>query len=403
MRRFAILLLALCPALLAQSLADPGHLDAIREAFDFPQAAPSLECQFTPVRPALDFSFRFRTGYVMHTPLGQFHGKGRGWTVLLQVKPEAGEPTFLVHTFHLPDVPDTRLLSEAAGGFLVGEGKYRVQAVVDDDQHRGCRAQWNIEAKLDSAERKLTQAMPTGSVAEITSPPSSLPAAVPKLGRLTILLHAAPLSPRQSKLQARDVSMLVGSLSTLMKQLPARSMRLVVFNLEQQSVLLSKDGFTSADIDAVTKAANEIQLSMVDYKTLQNAGGSVGLLATLIRAELQASEPSDEVVFLGPLSRTRKPVAKDDFEKSPRGAPRIYYVQYLPLTRTPGGRLGSANAIPAGMGRAASFSPIPPIPDFTASDSIEQAVGRLKGDTIMVRTPADFANAIRRMTPTSLK
>jgi hypothetical protein len=399
MRRLAILLFAICPALLAQSLADPADIDTIREAFQSPQAGATLDCQFTPVRPALDFSFRFRTGYVLRTPLSQFRGKGRGWTVLLKVKPEAGEPTFLAHTFHLPDVPDTRLLNEAAGGFLVGAGKYRVQAVVDDDRRRVCRAQWNIEAKFDSAERRLMPAMLPGSVAEIASALPGPPAAVPKIGRLTILLHAAPLSPRLSKLQARDVSILVGSLSTLVNQLPARSVRLVVFNLEQQSVLLRKEGFTSAGIEDVSRAMDEIQLSMVDYKTLQNAGGSMGLLTTLIRAELQASEPSDEVVFLGPQARTRKPIPKDDFDKPASGAPRIFYLQFWPMPRTPGGRFGSGNGMPAGMARRASFSPIPPIPDFAISDNIKQAVARLKGDTIVVRTPDDFANAIRRMTP----
>lgn len=398
MRRLAILLFALCPALLAQSLADPAHLDTIRKAFDFPQPGATLDCQFTPVRPALDFSFRFQAGYAMHTPLSQFRGKSRGWTVLLKVTPEAGEPTFLVHKFRLPDVPDTRLLSEMSGGFLVGEGKYRVQAMVDDDRHRVCRAQWSIEAKLSSAERKLMPAMPSGSVAEIALPLSGSPAPVPKLARLTILLHAAPLSPRLSKLQVRDVSMLVGSLSTLMNQLPARSVRLVVFNLEQQSVLLRKEGFTTADMDEVSKAINAIQLSMVDYKTLQNVSGSVGLLTNLIRAELQAPEPSEEVVFLGPQARTRKAIPKDDFEKSDRGAPRIFYVQYWPLLRTRGGRSGTGNGIPAGMGPV-SFWPSPAFSEFMASDSIAQAVGRLKGDTIVVRTPDDLANAIRRMTP----
>lgn len=106
--------------------------------------------------------------------------------------------------------------------------------------------------------------------------------------------------------------MLAGSLSALLNRLPARSVRLVVFNLERQSVLLRKDNFTLAGIEEVTKAINEIQLGVVDYKTLQNAGGPIELLTGLIRAELQASEPSDEVVFLGPETRTAKPIPKND-------------------------------------------------------------------------------------------
>jgi hypothetical protein len=38
-------------------------------------------------------------------------------------------------------------------------------------------------------------------------------------------------------------------------------------------------------------------------------------------------------------------------------------------------------------------------PDPASTDSIAQAIGRLKGRTMAVSTPADFAAAIRRMTP----
>ncbi len=401
MRRLAILFLALCH-LFAQTPPDPAHRDAIRQAFESPPPAATLDCQFTPVRPSLDFSFRFQAGYMMRTPLSQFE-KGRGWAVLLKVKPETREPIYLLQTFDLPDISGANSIGEVAGGFLAGEGKYQVQAIVRDDQNRQCRAQWDIEAKLDAAERKLDPSMPAGSVAEIASPISGSPAAAPKIGCLTILLHAAPLSPRLSKLQASDVLMLAGSLSTLLSQLPARSVRLVVFNLEQQSVLLRKDNFTSAGIEDVTKAINEIQLGLVDYKTLQNAGGPNELLTSLIRAELQASEPSDEVVFLGPERRTVKPLPKDDFGNAYPGAPRFYYVQYWqPSERVPR-RFGEGNTVPPGMGRRNPLDPRVPaygtFPDPHSTDSIAQAVGHLKGSTMAVSTPADFAAAIRRMTP----
>ncbi|MGA3242440.1 MAG: hypothetical protein ABSG03_39855 [Bryobacteraceae bacterium] len=397
MQRLAILFLALC-SLFAQTPPDPAHLADVRQAFGSPQSGATLDCQFTPVRPALDFSFRFQAGYMMRTPLSQFSGKGHGWAVLLKVKPETGEPTYLLHTFDLPEISGANSISEVAGGFLVGEGNYQVQAIGRDDQNRHCRAQWEIEAKLDAAERKLNPAMPAGSVAEIASPLSGSPAAAPKIGCLTILLHAAPLSPRLSKLQASDVLMLAGSLSALLNRLPARSVRLVVFNLERQSVLLRKDNFTLAGIEEVTKAINEVQLGVVDYKTLQNAGGPIELLTGLIRAELQASEPSDEVVFLGPETRTAKPIPKNDLGNTHPGAPRFYYVQYWqPSQRVPR-RFGEGIAAPPGMAppRLPSYGTFP---DPASTDSIAQAIGRLKGRTMAVSTPADFAAAIRRMTP----
>jgi hypothetical protein len=219
------------------------------------------------------------------------------------------------------------------------------------------------------------------------------------MGRLTILVHAAPLSARASKMQARDVLTLVGSLSSLLNQLPARSVRLVVFNLEQQSVLLRKDGFTLADIEDVSKAIGQIQLSVVDYKTLRNTGGSAGLLADLIRAETQSPEPAEEVVFLGPPTRALKPAPQADFGKAEAGAPRFYYLQFRRLPRILQGRFGGRGGPPAGMGRGSQLSQgSAAFSELGAGDSIEQAVGRLKGSTIAVRTPSDFAGAITRMT-----
>jgi len=383
---------------LAQSFADPDHIAAIRKAFESPPAAAPLECEITKVAPSLNFSFRFQGGYSMRVPLSQFQGTGHGWIVLLKVKPETGEPVYLVHTFDLPDIPDTKLLGEVEGGFLAGEGKYHVQAVAEDDLHRVCRAQWDIDAKFNSSERKLKPAMPPGSVAEIASPMASGPSSeAPKISRLTILLHAAPLSPRLSKLQAGDVLMLEGSLSALLNQLPAQSVRLVVFNLEQQRVLLRQDGFTAAGIEDVAKAINEIQLGLVDYKVLQNTAGPIELLTNLIDAELQAPEPPDEVVFLGPRARTHLDIPKDAFGNRRTPMPRFYYVQYWPVLRVFASALSMRNATPAEMSRTAPLPP--PYTAPTPIDSIALAIDRLKGNTILVRTPGEFADAIKRITP----
>jgi hypothetical protein len=386
MRRFAILLFALRP-LFAQSLAEPARLAAVREVFEGPQARATLDCQFTPIQPALNYSLRFRSGFAMRTPL-----KSGAWTVYLKIKPQSGEPVYLMNAANQP--------GEVTAEFLVGEGKYRVQAVARDDAHRLCRAQWEIHAKFDSAARKLTPAMPHGGVAEITAPLPRPAAETPKLGRVTILLHAAPLSPRSSKLQTSDQSMLLDSLSALQGQLPARSLRLVVFNLEQQRVLYRKDGFKPSDLPDVGRAVEEIQLATVDYRTLQNAAGSAGLLTDLIRSELLAAEPSGEVVFLGPQSRPQTSIAKDAFGAPDEIAPRFYYLQYRRLPRLPGGRFGGGNGPPMGMGRGMALAPgNPRFSESAATDGIAQAVGRLKGKTIVLHTPADFAAAIRRLTP----
>ena len=117
------------------------------------------------------------------------------------------------------------------------------------------------------------------------------------------MIHAAPLSPNASKLQPGDIDMLVGSLTAVMHQLPARFLRVVVFNLDQQAVLLRKDGFARADLGEVATALGRMELALVDYRTLQKRERSGELLADLLQTELRQPKPPDAVILLGPQTR----------------------------------------------------------------------------------------------------
>src|ERR1017187_894846 len=105
--------------------------------------------------------------------------------------------------------------------------------------------------------------MPPDSVTEISlgAGPVRRPDPVPPK-RLTILLDAAPLTfgrSATSMISSSDQVMLLGALSALLERVPASSVRLVVFNLEQQKELLRRDGFTLQSIDEVAGTLNQLR------------------------------------------------------------------------------------------------------------------------------------------------
>ena len=81
-----------------------------------------------------------------------------------------------------------------------------------------------------------------------------------------MLLHAAPANPRQSQLTAEDTAILLGGLDALLDQIPARTVRLVAFNLDQQKELTTRDGFTAPGLDELETALNSQRLAVDSRK-----------------------------------------------------------------------------------------------------------------------------------------
>jgi hypothetical protein len=188
--------------------------------------------------------------------------------------------------------------------------------------------------------------------------------------RLTIFLHAAPLFPRRTRMRPNDMVTLMSTVSSLLERVPAQSVRLVLFNLDQQKELYRKDNFLLQDMAQVSQAMTNIELGKVDFQVLQNKRGAVDLLTDMVNREMQAQPPSDAVVFLGPVPRSFDRVPQANLEKPVSRAPQFYYFQISPF-------LGQQPAM--------------------LTDTIKSAVSRMGGKTILIHTPGDFAKAIDRL------
>lgn len=377
-----------------------------------------LKCEVRQLPPVLDFSFRFRAGYTVAVPLSQFQGPGHRWTMMVRLQSAAaGQPVYFVDRVRLPSVPNTKMYGEAGGGYLLGEGSYRASFLLRDDQSRACRADWNIEARLGTAGCHVTLAIDPGTAEEVSlrgRRPVSSPGDAP-LGRLTVLLHAAPASPRRSTIQASDAVTLLGALSSLLDLAPADSVRLVVFNLDRQKEIYREERFTPDKLETVRQAMFDLQLGVVDYQTLQHPEGRVDLLAGLVNRELEAENRSDAVVFLGPRGHLADKRASEIWNRG-AGGPKFFYVEYerpvafaAGLGRSSGrsGRASSLHDVPndiaprsnADIRRPDEMGWASDTPFLTdpVHDTIEYLVAGLKGKTLVVRTPDEFAKAMKQI------
>ncbi len=373
MRRVPIVLLTASVGALAQGMMDADRLGPALKDFE-PHKENPLACEVTPLRPALNFSFRYQAGYVFRFPASQFEGKGHRLATLVRITPDipGAAPSYLGARFRLPEIPPTKQQFDLGGAYLLGEGRYQATLKAFDERGRRCVKQWKIEVKRKREERNIKLAMEAGAVSDLAgrgATANHLDADDAPPVRLTVLLHAAPVVPLRTRLGGRDKVMLLGTLSALLQRIPASNVRLIVFNLDQQRELFRRDHFKLESLWDVSQAVNQLELGLVDYRLLQNRTGHLDLLADLVNSELTAAERSEIVVFLGPEARYSQKMPAENLEAAAGEAPRFFYLQYRPFFQ----RIGS-------------------IPD-----SITSTVSRLRGKSVVIHSPAEFAKAIGQL------
>jgi hypothetical protein len=369
MRLLAIAwVLLLAPGVRAQSAVNPDRLPPALRNLEWRPDDQPFSCSVSSMKPALNYGFRFQSGYTVRVPMKQYRGKGHRWSILARVTPEGGKPVYFLSRYNLPEIPKTNNDLEVGGGYLVGEGKYRVVWKLQDETGRVCRKQWTFEAKRSRSESKVKVQMPPNTVASFSNwtvgrrgPDDAAPV------RLTVLMHAAPTMPRRTRMSARDRMMLLGTLQSLLERLPTTSVRLVVFNLDQQRELYRKDQFESRNINDAAQALDNLELDSIDYRVLQNPRGHVDVLAEIINQEVNADQPSDVVLFLGPMSRYFDRLPDSAVNRPASGGPQFFYFQY----RSPFQRMQA-----------------------TVPDVIHRAVQKMKGKVMVIHSPGDFAKAI---------
>jgi hypothetical protein len=270
MRRFIGLMavsLSLPGCLVGQMLLDPERVQEALGALNAEDIgqhtgqhmSPGLSCDIRPYPAHLNYDFRFQSGYDIAIPLKHLGGTGNALQVFVRVAPLAPEglPVFLEQAVELPDVPaKNRAELQMTGGYYLGTGKYSIDLAVVDRGGKTCHKHWRLETKPSGSERSVPLALTPGAVAPFTF--ETWKQGRTETGgrplRVTVFLHAIPLSRRTASLRMSDQEMLLGSLASLRAQMPAARLKVVAFNLDQQKEIFRDPAFQEEGWDNLLEA-----------------------------------------------------------------------------------------------------------------------------------------------------
>jgi hypothetical protein len=408
-RSVTIGLLAVTAASAQAILDNPKKIADAQRLLDTMRSQP-VRCDVFPLKPRLAFSLRMQSGYFWRLHLSRSKVAGQKWIVLAKVTPKEGSqsPKYFSDVVQFPTDGDIAWEAEV-GHFAVGEGRYDMSFLMFDDRGQTCRKDLQIDAHLNASERLVEPLLPPNTIASTswTDAPRVIRTSSRNLNRLTILLDAA------DQTRTADQSTLMDALTALIDELPARSRRLVLFDLAQQKEVFRRDEFTSEALPEVAKAMAAVQFEPMQVGALQNPAAAVDLIENLANLEIHSPQPADAVVFLGlPSAYQGKPSV---FFGEPRGAkPQFFYV-VCPASRVPRyymssgmmdeipGPLGMGRVIPSTVVIAGPAARIPTpssIPNALGrgSDCIEYLVDRLGGRTLRVDSPEAFAKGVVEIT-----
>jgi hypothetical protein len=368
---------------------EPVGMSACATAQSLPPSHATLEAYVQPIRPRLNFAFRFQGGYSLELPLQQFEGATNVIRVLSRVVPVdgSGEPVCLLQTAELPKVPVGLTTSlSLSEGFFLGEGTYQIDVTVTDQSERVYRKSLTLKAAPKRRSRGLKLALRPGVVQ-----PTGLLVWKPRQGRetssrsrLTVLFHAASLYGSRTSLGTFDQVLLLSSLSTVLSEARFDEIRLIAFNLDQQRELFRQDHLGPDGFRRLMETVLSLKLMWVPIAALKPRSEGLALLESLVRDEMSAREPADAILFLGPD-------VVDDWKwkslpcESKGSGPPLFYFQH---------RIDKAPEMMIFGGATSVGMPIRPT-EFP--DTLERMVHACSGHVYRIHNPAELATAIRQL------
>jgi hypothetical protein len=407
----AILVCGLCGVAAAQKLIDPAVGRKLEGSLS-PDS--TLNCDFSRIEPRLSYRLQMQFGYTVSLPLVQLPGKGHKLWALLRVTPRdvaGAQPAFFLRNYELPPVLNGQFSARFWGAVDAGDGAYDIATTVFDEQHRSCSSEWQVRVAPSREEQAGILGMPAHTVAELTgaTPQDSARRAAHSVGRLTILLHAAPTAAGQAVLSEQDVAMLMNALAAVMEEVPAREVRVGIFSLAEQQEYFRQNSFSFQDIGRAADALGKVQQATVDVDRLLRAKPALEELGDLLKRELTDPAPPDLIIFLGPPGMSSDRIPKNLVHAGQQiGAP-IFYIECAT-------RAGYRWVDPADFGLGEPRPPLvtpgaeipTPVPfskpqprmepgpgaNSNEFNTIRYTVTALKGKTFLVFRPLDFARAL---------
>jgi hypothetical protein len=356
----------------SQTLLPPKLRAEANRQFDQASQTEPLKCTIEKASLLLDFTFHFDAGFRITCPVQEFVGIENPVTILVRVTPEGGTPVIL-GTFAVfrrspyellpPGWRKRKVYYVSSGGFSVGEGRYRVEVLLADRRNRTCRRAWWIKVS-HHRQKAVPVVLAANQVSSLHIPPWRGPQAEGGL-RLAVLLSAGSFSPRAARLGTGYQTMLLQILSSLLQQVPCKSVRLVAFNLDQAKVIYRAGEFKPSGFARLQRAFDGLSLGVVSVKSLQKRNEWPQMLAKLANEQLAAKPPPDAVIILGRSFRWVRKMPREMLMIPYAGMPRFFYFEN-----------GPQNLFP---------------------DSLGYLTKSLKGKIYRISSPHELGNAIQKM------
>jgi hypothetical protein len=364
-----LVLAAIWPALLLSQAAAPKP-GTVPEAWWTGRIERPLRCEANKYPAILGFDFRYWTGIDFLLDLQQFTPlkPGRRLYLLFRVTPEGRPPRYFLQRQFMPDSigqlpPGAKLKNlqmPVGGGVHLGAGKYKVDAVVADQDGRACRQNWNVVAK------PIAEPLRQEPLTVETPPPPKSRVPGEARQRVAVVANADSFGPRRysAKLSARDRSALMDSLQSLADTWDSADFSLHLLHLERRQVLLTEPRLESASFERIDEALRRLDNSTVDIGSLER-GARGAFFAQFVERSAADWSRYDAVIFLGPAWRwfDRLPEA---LRKKQRDLPRMYHLALTPQR-------------------------------FPPDNLFKQFVAAQDGQVLPVHYPVDLARAIKKV------
>lgn len=364
----------LTPGILpAQRFIDPERpgnmrlISTIDELMSSP-GGEQLSCSVRKLDPVLNFAFRYQAGYQVTIPLRQFPADGVRIRVFARIRSQEGRTFYFSQNEWLPDGPrEKNLQVTLTGGFFVGEGVYEADLLTRDSLGRACSEQWKFRLRLKGDERRTARFVPAGTLAPLEME-AWKGASEGRPYRVSVILHVAPILPSRARVSQFDQSLLATTLSALFEETPFREVSVRAISLQQQSEIFSSGPLDASGFRRLLEVMDGVQTTTIGVEQLANPKGHVDLLADLVNEELSSESPPDAIIFIGPSSNHLDGFPRERIHAVPGRMPEFFYLHldYYAFR-------------------------------FPWIGTIDRLTGGQGGEVFRIRSPEQFAKAIRRM------
>ena len=260
---------------------------------------------------------------------------GNVLSILFRVVPTGcpADAVYLSQQIRVPPVTDPSGQVTLEGNFDLGEGAYRVDWLMRDFGGRFCSSSWNVDAALGIKDKQIPVALPPMAVraaqTEEFEPEPPVHRAQQGLPlNVKVMVNFAPQRAESAALDPLDTLAMVSILRNISRSPEIGKFSLVVFNIQNEHVLLKETAVDQIDFPALGEALKKLSLGTVRASQLGQKNGDVAFLSNLIKNETSDGPNPDALIFVSPKTLVDETLPQDDLKQIGELPYPVFYMNY---------------------------------------------------------------------------